>query len=719
MVDDNPSDDPCLGCWILDGTSVFKTDGDLNETYEISSLSDPSLVCVNHSNRGCYVVDDSLGLLSFDSVGDLIGSGSFTDPSVIGAFANSEGDLYVLTEDDLYKFINVDGNISLSVTFNLSSFLTSQMVIGCFDIDTGTDYIYTGSGDNSTIRIVKFDSDGAHLGTVSTSGDFPYVIRASQHPSSDTFYVLSDDSKIEVVQSSSSSSSEMFSDPSSSSSDSSAGFSSSSSSSSEQYSSSSSSSSSSSEQYSSSSSSSSEQYSSSSSSSSSEQYSSSSSSEQYSSSSSSSFFDSCLEEVLTTGAGHSTYGQRVSIQENYAVVGDPGIFSTDRGDAYIYRRTGDNTWGEETFVDASDEHDTNRFAASVSISGNYLGVGAWGDNEGGANSGAAYIYRRNGLNTWGEELKITASDAEGSARFGMSVSMDGDYFIVGADLDNGTGGAVANSGAAYIYRRNGLNSWANEFKILATSEEDNAGFGVDVAISGDYAIVGARFEGATGAAYIYHRIGSTTWDTGVRIVAFDANDNDRFGGAVAISGDYAIVGAASEDGDGTDKGAAYVFRRTGTNTWDSGTKIVASNGIDNDGFGTDVAIDGDDLVVGTGFSPSVRQAYVFRRNGTNSWEEVNIFADASVSSFGRAVSIKESYIMLGTSADQAHVFFCEELESESSTSSESVGNSSSSSSSEDYSESSSTSSTSSESVGNSSSSSSSEGYTSSSSTSSE
>jgi phage tail sheath gpL-like len=143
MVDDNPSDDPCLGCWILDGTSVFKTDGDLNETYEISSLSDPNLVCVNHSNRGCYVVDDSLGLLSFDSVGDLIGSGSFTDPSVIGAFSNSEGDLYVLTEDDLYKFINVDGNITLSVTFNLSSYLTSQMAIGCFDIDTGTDYIYT------------------------------------------------------------------------------------------------------------------------------------------------------------------------------------------------------------------------------------------------------------------------------------------------------------------------------------------------------------------------------------------------------------------------------------------------------------------------------------------------------------------------------------------------------------------------------------------------
>jgi len=109
-------------------------------------------------------------------------------------------------------------------------------------------------------------------------------------------------------------------------------------------------------------------------------------------------------------------------------------------------------------------------------------------------------------------------------------------------------------------------------KLLAGDAQADDWFGWSVAISGDYAIVGAYGEdGGTGdprteagAAYIFHRTGDGTWDSGLKLAAPDAQENDRFGRSVAISGEYAIVGAREEDGGSgdprTDSGAAYIFK---------------------------------------------------------------------------------------------------------------------------------------------------------------
>ncbi len=99
-------------------------------------------------------------------------------------------------------------------------------------------------------------------------------------------------------------------------------------------------------------------------------------------------------------------------------------------------------------------------------------------------------------------------------------------------------------------------------KLAAWDAQAGDKFGTSVSIGG-YAIVGAPNEdtgGANaGAAYIFHRTGTNTWDAGVKIVASDAQANDKFGRSVAISRDYAIVGADREDAGGSDAGAAYIF----------------------------------------------------------------------------------------------------------------------------------------------------------------
>ncbi|MEE2876970.1 MAG: hypothetical protein VX822_04240, partial [Candidatus Neomarinimicrobiota bacterium] len=133
-----------------------------------------------------------------------------------------------------------------------------------------------------------------------------------------------------------------------------------------------------------------------------------------------------------------------------------------------------------------------------------------------------------------------------------------------------------------------------ESKIVASDAAANADFGRTVAIDGDYAIVGAYSDddGGTnsGSAYIFKRSG-TEWRQEDKIVASDAAANDYFGWSVSIDGDYAIVGSIHDDDGGSSAGSAYIFKRSGTD-WSQEDKIVASDAAQSDQFGLNVDIDG-------------------------------------------------------------------------------------------------------------------------------
>ena len=201
--------------------------------------------------------------------------------------------------------------------------------------------------------------------------------------------------------------------------------------------------------------------------------------------------------------------------------------------------------------------------------------------------------------TWDSGVKLVASDPEEADHFGYSVSLDGDCAIVGAPHEN-AGGTAA--GAAYVFRRTGTNSWDPMVKLVAPDAQEGDQFGVSVSLCGDYAMVGALGEDGAGldagAAYVFRRLGTDSWDTGMKLAAADAQAEDRFGRSVALSGDYAIVGAMWEDEGGTDAGAAYVFHRTATDTWDSVVKLLASDAQADDNFGSSVSISGGYALVG-------------------------------------------------------------------------------------------------------------------------
>jgi len=222
-------------------------------------------------------------------------------------------------------------------------------------------------------------------------------------------------------------------------------------------------------------------------------------------------------------------------------------------------------------------------------------VGAYLDDDNGADSGSAYVYRFNG-SRWVQEQKLLAADGAMGDEFGQSVSVGGNVSVVGAyrDDDNGT-----DSGSAYIYRFNGL-AWVQEQELLATDGATGDRFGISVSVGGDTAVVGAKWDDDngdfSGSAYIY-RFNGSAWVQEQNLLPSDGAAGDQFGHSVSISGDVAVVGACDDDDNGTGSGSAYVFRFNGA-TWVQEQKLLAADGAAGDLLGFTVSVSGDDAVVG-------------------------------------------------------------------------------------------------------------------------
>ena len=200
---------------------------------------------------------------------------------------------------------------------------------------------------------------------------------------------------------------------------------------------------------------------------------------------------------------------------------------------------------------AGDGNHLDSFGFSVSISGGYAIVGAYGDDDNGDNSGSAYFFERNGVN-WSQVAKLTGGNGD---RFGVGVSIWGNYAIVGAQGDDDRGNS---SGATYIYERTG-GIWKYVAKLTAGDGEDYDRLGTSVSITDGYAVAGAvGNHNETGAAYLIKRNGGS-WSLIAKLTAGDGFRNDWFGSSVSVSEGYVVVGAYGDDDNAADSGSAYIY----------------------------------------------------------------------------------------------------------------------------------------------------------------
>jgi hypothetical protein len=312
----------------------------------------------------------------------------------------------------------------------------------------------------------------------------------------------------------------------------------------------------------------------------------------------------------------------------------------------------DSAWQQKAKITAADGDATDYFGISVSISGDYAIVGSACDNDQGTDSGSVYIFKWDGKN-WIQQQKLLPADGKASFWFGGSVSICGDYAVAGARYGDTN---VVESGTAYVFWRNG-NSWVQQAKLIAEDAESDDCFGISVSMNGDKAIVGAFCDDVIGSSYVFKRDG-TTWTQQSKIYIKDAVDGDAFGRSVSIStsGDRVVIGADGRDDTGTDSGSVYVYKWNGRR-WVLQQKLTAEDGYDYDWFGKSVAMSDDWIIVGA-YSDDDKgndsgSAYIFRWDGKN-WvfQQKLIAADGvAYDRFGYSVSISGDYAIIGAYSD--------------------------------------------------------------------
>jgi len=357
------------------------------------------------------------------------------------------------------------------------------------------------------------------------------------------------------------------------------------------------------------------------------------------------------EQLIASDPGEGDrFGEAVAISGDLAVVGAScddtlGHYS---GSAYVFRFDG-VSWIEEQKLTASDGAAEDRFGVSVGASEDYIVIGAHMDDDAGQDSGSAYLYRfdPNSL-SWVEQQKLLPDDGEPGERFGLAAALFGDTIVVGAYHDNDNG---AESGSAYIFIRDDAGTpgdpsddiWVQHDKLLAPDGAAEDQFGFAVAISDDTAIIGARYDDdlglSTGSAYVYRRDDGGTpgdplddaWYLEEKLVPADGDDWSCFGNAVAIFGNTALLGAYVDDDIYIDGGSAYVFQRSDNGTpadpyddfWVEQEKLVPSDSETSARFGQSVGIFGDIAVIGAFQKDDAGNdsgaAYVYRR-GVAGWQ---------------------------------------------------------------------------------------------------
>jgi len=241
------------------------------------------------------------------------------------------------------------------------------------------------------------------------------------------------------------------------------------------------------------------------------------------------------------------------------------------------------------------------------------------------------------------ETKITASDGAADDQFGQSVAVGSGRIVVGAWSDDDAG---SNSGSAYIFDLDG-NQIA---KITASDGAIGDRFGYSVAVGSGRIVVGAWSDddnGSTsGSAYIFDLDGNQI----AKITASDGAANDQFGYSVAVGSGRIVVGAYGDDDAGSVSGSAYIFDLDGNQI----AKITASDGATSDQFGWSVAIGSGRIVVGAWGNNDAGDdsgsAYIFDLDGTQI-AKITASDGAAGDEFGYSVAVGSGRIVVGARSD--------------------------------------------------------------------
>ncbi len=360
------------------------------------------------------------------------------------------------------------------------------------------------------------------------------------------------------------------------------------------------------------------------------------------------------------------FSRSVAATDTEVYIGEPGN-QVASGFVYIYRPEAGG-WVEARALTASDAAEGDGFGTAISVHENVLLVSAVTEER-----GVVYVFHRD-AGAWKETGTIAPTESADGERFGSSIARDGEALLVGAPA------ADEDEGAAYLFRMQD-GHWAQVARLIgerpapegesegesgeepAAEEADEVDpsedaeaedappyrperFGAAVAIRGDWAMVGApESQQSAGAVYVYHRT-DDGWEQVSTLGADFSEESDRFGGAITLLEDEVLVGATGVE----TLGAVRRFTLDDSGEWSRDASLLPYEG-SGFGFGSAIAVQGQDVYVGASRADGFQGAiYRYHRNDDGNWTGVTKLGSSGRgrgAGFGASMALSGNTLVAG------------------------------------------------------------------------
>jgi choice-of-anchor B domain-containing protein len=345
------------------------------------------------------------------------------------------------------------------------------------------------------------------------------------------------------------------------------------------------------------------------------------------------------------------FGRAVAVGDGEFFVGEP-LNERSSGIVYVYRPGEDGVWVESAQLTASDGAVGDRFGEVLAVDEGTLVVTA---TRADSSRGAAYVFEKNPSGNWVESARLSVADLVGRGQLGTAVDVDENTILLGA------GEADGRNGATYVFERDSdPGSWRQTARLSGTDTTGSARFGAALALSGQYALVGAPGE-EYGAVYRFTRdAASGVWQPDGNIegkgleVDSVATRKSEFGYRIDMHGDMAAVSAPLHD---QMTGVVFVYRlEASTGEWVDVARLRPFDPTPRVLFGLALSWSGSDLWVGapgaSGFSGA---AYVLSWNEERAtWDGVQrVVSDVADREdfFAGSISSSDSLAVVGVYRD--------------------------------------------------------------------
>jgi len=174
------------------------------------------------------------------------------------------------------------------------------------------------------------------------------------------------------------------------------------------------------------------------------------------------------------------------------------------------------------------------------------------------------------------------------------------------------------------------------------------GFGGALAVAGNEVIVGETSNSSfAGSIYVFTKSASGAWTEAYQMESpAGASNGDTYGRALASNGTYLAVGAPGQN-------TVYLYSRDTSGNWTGGAALMADDAMEGDGFGSQIALGNDFVVIGSSAKDeNTGSAYVFRHSDGMWTQEAKLSPEALAAGalYGAAVAAGTDLILVGAPA---------------------------------------------------------------------